>query len=46
MFASGAYPDMVVPGVSNRIDKITEQQLGMQGIIIPLNDYYDTVSVG
>lgn len=44
--ASGAYPDMIVPGVGNRIDKSLEQQLGVQGIIIPLNDYYDTVSVG
>ncbi|MGI5898341.1 MAG: extracellular solute-binding protein [Christensenellales bacterium] len=44
--ASGIYPDMIVPGVSYRIDKVTEQQLGIQGIIVPLNEYFDNVSVG
>jgi putative aldouronate transport system substrate-binding protein len=44
--ASASYPDMIVPGVSYRINKTTEQQFGMQGIIIPLNRYYDNVSVG
>ena len=46
MLASGSYPDMIVPGVGSRIDKVQEQQLGMQGIVIPLNEYFDTVSVG
>ena len=46
VLASGTYPDMIVPGVSNRIDKVTEQQLGIQGIIVSLNEYLDTVSVG
>ena len=48
MFASGEMPDIILTGVSasNRYDKATEQALGEQGLIIPLNDYLDTVSVG
>ncbi len=43
--ASGAYPDMIAAGTS-RVDKMVEQQWGMQKLLIPLNQYYDTVSVG
>ena len=48
MFASGDLPDIILTGVgsSNRYDKATEQALGEQGLILPLNDYLDTVSVG
>jgi putative aldouronate transport system substrate-binding protein len=46
LLASGDYPDMIVPGVGSRIDKTVEQQLGIQGIIIPLTEFYDTISVG
>ena len=48
MFASGEMPDIILTGVSsgNRYDKATEQALGEQGLVLPLNDYLDTVSVG
>lgn len=38
--------DLVLTGVSERLDKVTEAQLGAQGLLIPLNEYYDTISVG
>ena len=48
MFASGEMPDIILTGVSsgNRYDKATEQALGEQGLVLSLNDYLDTVSVG
>lgn len=48
MFASGDMSDVVMTGVgsSSRLDMATEAQLGAQGLIIPLNEYFDTVSVG
>lgn len=48
MFASGEMPDIILTGVGsgNRYDKATEQALGEQGLVLPLNDYLDTVSVG
>lgn len=48
MFSSGEMPDIVMLGASNsnRLDKATEASLGAQGLIIPLNEYFDTVSVG
>lgn len=30
----------------DRLDMVTEAQLGAQGLLIPLNEYYDTISVG
>lgn len=48
MFASGDMTDIVFTGVAqaNRLDMATEALLGAQGLIIPLNKYFDTVSVG
>lgn len=48
MFASGEMPDIILTGVTaaNRYDKASEQSLGEQGLVIPLNQYLDTVSVG
>ena len=48
MFASKNMPDIILTGVSarNRYDKTTEAMLGAQGLILPLNEYMDTVSVG
>lgn len=48
MFASGDMVDLVMlgPGNANRLDKTTEASFGVQNLIIPLNEYYDTVSVG
>jgi putative aldouronate transport system substrate-binding protein len=46
MFASGELPDLIFMGVGNRLDKVTEALYGTQGLILPLNKYYDTVSVG
>lgn len=48
MFASGEMPDIILTGVSanNRYDKATEQSLGEQGLVLPLNEYLDTISVG
>lgn len=48
LFASGDIPDIVMTGVGNssRLDKATEALLGAQGLIIPLNEYFDTLSVG
>lgn len=38
--------DLVFTGVGNRLDMVTEAQLAAQGLILPLNEYYDTISVG
>lgn len=38
--------DLVLTGVGNRLDMVTEAQLAAQGLILPLNEYYDTISVG
>lgn len=48
MFASKKMPDIILTGVgtNNRYDKTTEAMLGAQGLILPLNEYIDTVSVG
>ena len=48
IFASGDMPDIILTGcgTKNRYDKATEQALGEQGLVIPLNEYIDTVSVG
>lgn len=48
LLSSGEAPDIIMMGVgnSNRLDKATVASLGNQGLIIPLNEYYDTVSVG
>lgn len=48
LFASGDVPDIILTGVggSNRYDKATEQSLGEQGLVLPLNEYLDTISVG
>lgn len=46
LFASEDMPDIILTGVGNRYDKATEQSLGEQGLVIPLNEYLDTVSVG
>ncbi len=47
LFASGDMPDIILTGVSakNRYDKATVQSLAEQGLILPLTEYYDTVSV-
>lgn len=48
MFASGDVTDIIMLGVgaANRLDKATEALLGAQGLILPLNEYFDTISVG
>lgn len=48
LLSSGEAPDIIMTGVgsSNRLDKAAVASLGNQGLIIPLNQYYDTVSVG
>lgn len=48
MFASSDMADIVMTGVgsSNRLDMASEALLGAQGLIIPLNQYFDTVSIG
>ncbi len=48
MFASDKMPDIILTGVSatNRYDKASEAMFGAQGLVLPLNDYIDTVSVG
>ena len=38
--------DLIFVGVGDRLDRVTEAQLGAQGLILPLNEYYDTISVG
>ena len=48
ILASGDLPDIIFTGVgmANKYDKATEQSLGEQGLVIPLNEYLDTISVG
>lgn len=48
IFASDERPNIILTGVgsASRYDKSTEQFLGEQGLVLPLNDYLDTVSVG
>ncbi|MGB8455680.1 MAG: extracellular solute-binding protein [Anaerocolumna sp.] len=48
MFASDKMPDIILTGVAsaNRYDKASEAMFGAQGLVLPLNDYIDTVSVG
>ncbi len=48
ILASGDLPDIILTGVgnANRYNKATEQSLGQQGLVIPLNEYLDTISVG
>jgi putative aldouronate transport system substrate-binding protein len=48
MFASGDMTDLVTTGVSSnsRLDMSTEALYGSQGLILPLNQYFDTISVG
>ncbi len=38
--------DLVLTGVSQRLDMVTEAQLAAQGLILPLNEYYEKSSVG
>ncbi len=48
MFASGDMTDIILTGVgnANRYDKASEAMFGAQGLILPLEQYLDTVSVG
>lgn len=48
MFASGDLTDIIATGAgsTDRMDKTTEALLGSQGLLIPLNEYLDTVSIG
>ncbi len=48
MFAGGSMTDIILTGVgnSNRYDKASEAMFGAQGLILPLEDYIDTISVG
>ena len=48
MFAGGTMTDIILTGVgtANRYDKASEAMFGVQGLIIPLEDYIDTISVG
>ena len=48
LFAAGNSEgvDLVLTGVSERLDMVTEAQLAAQGLILPLNEYYDNISVG
>lgn len=48
MFASGDMTDIILTGVgnANRYDKASEAMFGTQGLILPLEQYLDTVSVG
>jgi putative aldouronate transport system substrate-binding protein len=48
MFASGDTTDLVTTGVGldSRLDMSTEALYGSQGLILPLNQYFDTVSIG
>ena len=38
--------DLILVGVGDRLDMVTEAQLASQGLLMPLNEYYDTISVG
>lgn len=48
MFASGTMTDIILSGVgaSNRYDKASEAMFGAQGLVLPLEEYIDTISVG
>ncbi len=48
IFSGDDIPDIILTGTSNanRYDKAMEQSLGDQGLVLPLNEYLDTVSVG
>ncbi len=48
MFAGGTMTDIILTGVgaANRYDKATEANLGSQGLVLPLEGFIDTVSVG
>ena len=48
LFADGNknHVDLILIGVGERLDMVTEAQLGAQGLLMPLNEYYDTISVG
>lgn len=48
MFASKKMPDIILTGVgaNNRYDKASEAMFGAQGLVLPLNEYLDSVSVG
>lgn len=48
MFASKKMPDIILTGVgaSSRYDKATEAMFGAQGLVLPLNEYLDSLSVG
>lgn len=48
MFASKNMTDIILTGVSasSRYDKASESMFGSQGLVLPLNEYLDTISVG
>lgn len=48
MFAAKNMTDIILTGVgnSNRYDKASESMFGLQGLVLPLNEYLDTISVG
>ena len=46
MFASNTMTDIILVGVGSRYDKASEARFGAQGLIDPLEEYIDTVSVG
>ncbi len=46
MFASHTMTDIMLVGVGSRYDKANEAMFGAQGLVLPLNEYLDTVSVG
>jgi putative aldouronate transport system substrate-binding protein len=48
MFAGGDMTDIILTGVggANRYDKASEAMFGAQGLIIPVEEYIDTISVG
>ena len=46
MFASHTMTDIMLVGVGSRYDKANEALFGAQGLVLPLNEYLDTVSVG
>ena len=48
MFAGNTMTDIILTGVgaSNRYDKASEAMFGAQGLVLPLEEYIDTISVG
>lgn len=48
MFAAKNMTDIILTGVGNssRYDKASESMFGLQGLVLPLNEYLDTISVG